>query len=450
MNVRLFTGVNVSERTVNVLQNIYRSLLYKGASIIATLLLVPLSLQYLDKERYGIWITLSSLTAWLTFFDIGIGNGLRNRLTEALARNQLTEARKLVSTAYAVVGALMVTLWLIFLLASPFINWSWLVNASDLREAELSLVGTVVVSFFFAQLLLSLINPVLNAYQQNSKTGLIILAINVGSLLGVYTLTVATQSSFALFCVVQSLISLGSYLAFTWYCFTYTFPELRPALAYVDLTKLKAVMGLGLQFFIMQIAAVLLYQTNSILISRWFGPDEVTDYTVSFRYFNVITMGFSIITAPFWSSFTEAYTRQDYSWIRAAIRRSVQLWGVLQLALVVMVLNADWVYKAWTGTITDIPLSLSIANAVYVSLYAWNNIFITFLNGTGKIRLQFLVTLFVLILFFPLTYGLAVVAGIGVEGIVWGNCLCLALFSIQAPLQYLKLMNAKAGGLWSR
>ncbi|GAA4400258.1 O-antigen export protein [Nibrella viscosa] len=450
MNVRLFTGANRSERTVSVLRNIYRSFLYKGVSIAATLVLVPLSLHYLDKERYGIWITLSSFTAWLTFFDIGIGNGLRNRLTEALARNQLTEARKLVSTAYAVTGLMMGLLWLIFILASPFINWSALFNVSRQWEDELSLVGTLVVSFFFAQMVLSLINPVLNARHQNSRTGLLVLAINLGSLTGVYALTVVTHSSFVLFSVVQSLVSFGSYLVFNWYCFRYTFPELTPSLAFVDRRKLKAVMDLGIKFFIMQVAAVLLYQTNNILISRWFGPDEVTDYSVSYRYFNVVTMGFSIITAPFWSSFTEAYTRQDYAWIRAAIRRSVQLWGVLQLGLLVMVLNADWVYTAWTGNMTSIPLSLSVANAVYVSLYAWNNIFITFLNGTGKIRLQFIFTLLILGLFFPVTYGLAVVAGIGVEGVVWGNCLCLAILAVQAPLQYVKLIHTKAAGVWNQ
>lgn len=448
MIVKLFKGTSASERTVNVLQNIYRSLLYKGVSILVTLLLVPLSLHYLDRDRYGIWLTFSSLTAWLTFFDIGIGNGLRNRLTAALARHQIAEARSLVSTAYAVVGLIMGGLLILFLFCSTFISWSGLLNVSAQLENELWIVGAVIFGSFLAQNLLSLINPVLNARHQNSKTSLIILVVNLGSLIGIYVLTLTGNSSFVLFCCVQSLISLGSYLFFNWYWFTYTFPEIAPSIKYVDLSKIKAVLGLGMQFFIMQIAAVLLYQTNNILISRWFGPNEVTDYTISFRYFNVITMGFSIIMAPFWSSFTDAYTRQDYAWIRAAIRRSVQLWGIVLLALVVMVLNADWVYKAWTGDATKIPLSLSAANAVYVSLYAWNMIFVNFLNGTGKIRLQFLLTPLVLVLFFPVTYGLAIMAGLGVEGIVWGNCICLAVFSVQAPIQYHKIINARAAGLW--
>ena len=51
------------------------------------LVLVPLTINYLNPTKYGIWITLSSVIGWFSFFDIGLGNGLRNRFAEAIANN---------------------------------------------------------------------------------------------------------------------------------------------------------------------------------------------------------------------------------------------------------------------------------------------------------------------------------------------------------------------------
>ena len=64
--------------------------------------MVPLTLDYVDNECYGVWLALSSMVVWISFFDIGINNGLRNKLTAALAHNDYNLGRKYVSTTYAI------------------------------------------------------------------------------------------------------------------------------------------------------------------------------------------------------------------------------------------------------------------------------------------------------------------------------------------------------------
>ena len=73
----------------------------KGGNVLVGLLLVPLTLHFVSSETYGIWLALSSIVAWFSFFDIGINNGLKNRLTEALAHQDMVLAKKYVSTTYA-------------------------------------------------------------------------------------------------------------------------------------------------------------------------------------------------------------------------------------------------------------------------------------------------------------------------------------------------------------
>lgn len=80
----------------------------------------------------------------------------------------------------------------------------------------------------------------------------------------------------------------------------------RPTLKLVDFNKAKDIFTLGLKFFVIQIAAILLYQTNNIIISQLLGPAEVTPYNIAFKYFSILSMIFMIILSPFWSAFTDA------------------------------------------------------------------------------------------------------------------------------------------------
>jgi hypothetical protein len=50
--------------------------------------------------KYGSWLTLRSIILWFAFFDIGLGNGLRNKFTEAKAPGNLERTRIYISTAY--------------------------------------------------------------------------------------------------------------------------------------------------------------------------------------------------------------------------------------------------------------------------------------------------------------------------------------------------------------
>ena len=87
-------------RSVAVKKNILGSLFVKGCSILISLAIVPMTLGYVDKEMYGVWLTLSQILVMLQFFDVGFSHGLKNRLTEALAKGDYIRSKTLVSTTY--------------------------------------------------------------------------------------------------------------------------------------------------------------------------------------------------------------------------------------------------------------------------------------------------------------------------------------------------------------
>lgn len=69
-----------------LLLNILSNFLFKGLGIGLSFISIPIMLKYLDKNNYGLWILILSITSWIYTFDIGIGNGLKNRLAETLTK----------------------------------------------------------------------------------------------------------------------------------------------------------------------------------------------------------------------------------------------------------------------------------------------------------------------------------------------------------------------------
>src|SRR5437879_5520509 len=65
--------------------------------LLAILITVPLTLPYLGEERFGVWMTIASLAATLSFLDLGIGNALINHVASASAANDPPRLRQAIS-----------------------------------------------------------------------------------------------------------------------------------------------------------------------------------------------------------------------------------------------------------------------------------------------------------------------------------------------------------------
>ena len=150
-----------NKRSVKMKKNILLMLFLKGGSILAGLLLIPLTLDYVDSETYGIWMTLSSMVAWIHFFDIGINNGLRNRLTEALANGDFKLGKEYVSTTYAILTFIFIPLMIILLIITPYINWNNLLNLN--LKSNLLIPICIIIIYFCLNFIFSTINTIILA-----------------------------------------------------------------------------------------------------------------------------------------------------------------------------------------------------------------------------------------------------------------------------------------------
>ena len=205
-------------------------------------------------------------------------------------------------------------------------------------------------------------------------------------------------------------------------------------------------MTLGIKFFLLQIAGIVLYQTSNIIIAQLFGAAEVTPYNIAYKYFGVIPMIMGIIMLPFWSAYTEAWIKKDIVWIKKSLKNLKLIWAALSVLTLIMLLFSNFVYRIWVGDEIIIPFAVSLVLAIYVIMLAWTNIYSLFLNGAGKIKLQLYLSLFSMLINIPMAIYLG--KKMGIAGIVLSTVILCSINMIIEPIQTYKLINQKAKGIW--
>jgi O-antigen/teichoic acid export membrane protein len=436
------------QRSINAKKNILVLSIVKGLSIAISLFIVPITIHYVNPTRYGIWLTLSSMVGWFSFFDIGLGNGLRNKFAEVVAKGDFKMARIYVSTTYAILSIIIALVLILFLCINPFLNWSKLLNAPSDMAGELSLLALIVFVFFCLQFVLRLITTIITANQQPAKASIFELLGTLISVGIIFILTKTTSGNLIYLGTVFSIAPVLVYVSSSIWFYTHQYKQYAPAFKYVKFGYARDLMTLGIKFFIIQIAALLLYSTNNIIIAQLFGPEQVTPFNISYKYFGVVTMAFSILMLPFWSAFTEAWVKKDIQWIKNTVRKLVMIWILIGVGTLIMFIFSDFIFRIWIGKEVKVPIKISAVMAVYVVINAWCAIFSHFLNGVGKIKLQLYSGLLAALINIPLAIFLG--KQIGIHGVVLATCLLSIGSAIWSPIQYWKIINNRAAGIWDK
>jgi len=437
------------ERSVRAKKNIIASFIIKGVSVLIGFYLVPLTIGYVQKEQYGIWLTLSSVVGWFSFFDIGLGHGLRNKLAEAMAKDEWERAKIYVSSTYAMLGAIFGGVLVLFFSIEPLLNWQKILNTQIVDLDELRLIVIATFSFFCINFILRLIDSILYAYQKPAYTGFVSLLINIVTLIIIIFLTKTTQGSLFYLALTLGISPMIILLIFSIYLFNNTFKSIAPSISHIRLQYFKDLVGLGSRFFIVNISVIIIFATDNMIITQLFGPGEVPAYAIAHKYFGLITVGFSFILVPMWSAYTEAYVKNDISWVLTVNKKLIKTWQILVVVGLLMFAISPVFFRFWVPQV-KVPLLLSGIMCFYVLALAWGNIFVNFINGVGKIQLQLIIGIIGTVINIPLSYFFGITLGLGSAGVIGASIICIAYGPVFAPIQFKKIINGTASGIWNR
>ena len=326
-----------SSRSSLLQKNIFASFVIKGWSALIVLLLVPATLHCLGEYKNGIWLTISSLLLWIDNMDIGLGNGLRNKIAEYMAHDEFERTRSLISSTFAMLTCIIIPVLLILLLLIALTDPYWIFNASPSKVDHLDQVLMATVTLVCTSFIFKLIGNFYMGMQLPAVSNLLIALGQTLALIGTYIVLWSGSNSLMLIALVNTVSPLIIYLLAFPYTFLYKYPHLCPSLKLIKLKEAKAVIHMGVQFFIMQISSVVLFMTSNILISNLFSPTMVTPYQITYRYFSILLVIFTVICMPFWNATTDAYQKNDIAWIRNATKKLRLMTVGILICLIVMI-----------------------------------------------------------------------------------------------------------------
>lgn len=448
-------GVNLTKlysdnkRTALIRKNVFFSFLIKGWSGLVTLLLVPLTLNCLGEYTNGVWITISTTLLWIDNMDIGLGNGLRNKLATYLAHDDYENGRKVVSSTFMMLAFIIIPVLLLLVGIISFADIYSFLNVDEAIIPSLASVLSVSVIFVCATFIFKFIGNFYMGLQLPAVNNFLVVSGHTLALLLTFVLYKIGSHSLMLIAIVNTCSPLVIYLIAYPYTFYVRYPKLRPSLLSFDKSMVKGVFNVGMKFFLLQICGTILFLSSSLLISKIFTPAYVTPYQIAYRYFSLVLVIFTAISNPYWSATTDAFARGDMEWIKKSKKRVEKILCLLFCLLTMMVALSGFVYSIWINDDVDVPFSLTVCMAIYIMVLISSMAYSNFLNGMGVLRLQMVCTFIAAVLFIPASF---VATSIHYNII----SILIVLIFVNAPglivnrIQLGKLLSANHSPFWAK
>jgi O-antigen/teichoic acid export membrane protein len=362
------------------------SFIAKALNILISFLSVPLTIHYLGSERYGVWLTISSLLTWMALTDFGLsGNALVNVLAESTGKEDVESARQYASSAFWVLTGISLISGIVAVVAFHWISWRTVFQVSAATSThELNVACALTLAIFILGFPLSLQYAIYSAYQDGYLANIWSIATNVFALLA---LVIVSRYHGGLPQLILAMAGTRTLVAMVnnYYLFR-RYPWLMPYPSAVRWSCVQRLFKLGGKYMITQLAALGIYQSQPMIITQMLGPASVVVFVVSYK---IITLPMDLIymaTQPFIAAFGEAKARGDWAWIRKAYRNATLASTGMGFSLVaLMALLAKPLIRIWAGAAavptTSFIVWLSIYVMIGIALMPTNQ----FLSGVEKV-----------------------------------------------------------------
>ncbi|RXK81497.1 MATE family efflux transporter [Chlorobaculum sp. 24CR] len=402
----------------------------KSFSMLVVVLGVRWTIPYLGAERFGVWMTIASISGILSFLDLGIGNALTNHVARAVTEKDRFILQRAISGGLGILLLLGVVVGLLLLLVSVLVPWDMIikgVNPSIYKEVSQSLV---IFSCLFGLNLFTLgIQRVFVGLQRAFETHI---TAATGSLLSLVILWLATKNRAGIPVLLSATFGVQTIVIFF----------LLPVLVSRDLLRFSriksailhekdALLKVGGMYFILQLVMIAGWGADSLIIASALGATQVAVYNVTQRLFQFVTQPLLMMNSPLWASYADAGFRGDTNFIRKTLKRSLLISaGVTLLLGGGLVIGSKYIFSLWTNGAISVPLSFVLSFFLWTLCYTVGDAFAMFMNGCGIIKPQVLSAILFAILVVPLKVTLV---HLGIEYILISTIIS---YIIATPLFY--------------
>ena len=395
---------------------------------------IPLFLKFLGKQDYGLWMTIFSIVSWIYTFDLGIGNGLRNKLSESFAKKDYIYAKEYITTGYIILSIVAFSILFLGLIGIKITNITKFLNINFYAENYIKLVFISIFS-------LTIINFIILLYKvfyfsiHNSFIGeLNNFIFQISFIFLLYLLNYFNKINLISIAIIYPGINLiiGIFATIN---FFKKYPNLKPNLKFFKKEKIEEINGLGIIFFIIQISMLVILTTDNMLITKYIGANEVTTYSIVSKLFQILLILEGLISAPMWTLFIDAYVKKDKKWIKKAFINLNLLFLLLILGVIIMIYIFPYIVKIWIGQEFIYPRYLILFWGLFILNRVYGDIYMIFINATGRIKLQMYLYILGAIVNIPLTIYFIKDLNMGSSGAILATNICMLPLAIIMPIQ---------------
>ncbi|CAH8282823.1 O-antigen/teichoic acid export membrane protein [Mariniflexile fucanivorans] len=373
-----------SNETKSYKINTFLNLFLKIGSLGFNLLTIPLLINYLGEERFGIWQTFISLTMIITVFKLGYDNGLRNRITALIAKDQKDEISGIVYGAFSHISKTT------FFIAFPLIIIVYNIDPTrfieDVTIPKEEIIYSLLIFLFF-----SFLNNILSLTD----------SISLGFQKSFFTSSVQFVFVFVFYIVIFCFfkIELGSSLIYTvlTYCVVrlivyilyFFFVKKKFRLKVLKYTNIDSFKKMSYNFFIIQGLGLTYMYIDNFAITYSLGPVKTAEYSIIYKLFFSIINIFSILLIQFWDSSRLAYLKNEFVWIKKMIIRFSLLSVLILLGcLTVSVFAKELMFMFLGNSELEFERTTFYLFSIYTFVHCLFAIFINLFNGINLFSYQ--------------------------------------------------------------
>ena len=420
-----------SSRYGKILKAVFSGTAARALSAVLSLISLPLAVRYLGAERYGIWATVTTTAVWINLLDLGVANTLTNHISRAYARDDKQSAARYFTNALLLTGGIAAGAAILCALLFPRINWIHLLNVSSrVTKVEVDRTIAAACALMLLALPCNLVSKLLAGYQELHRNNYAMCGGAVAGLVGLalgIVLHVSMPTLFLMSAGCLTFATLGNLL----FVIGRQKPWLWPRLSLIDLSAIRELLDSGSYFFLIQLAAVVVFSSDNLIVSHYLGAAEVTPYSVTWRVVGLAAVLQSLIFPALWPAYAEAYARGDFLWIRRTFAAIMK--GTLALntyCVAILLFFGRSLIRLWAGPSAVPTTALLLAMGIWALINGFMSVESCLLAALNRTREQ--AVLSIIAAGVNIALSLWLVGHIGSLGVIGGTILSY-LFVLVVP-----------------
>jgi O-antigen/teichoic acid export membrane protein len=379
----LEASTDQGRRDVRALLTSVAGISYRVVDASLKLMIIPLATHLLGIEKYGIWLTASSILSLLMVSDFGIGSGLINVVGASAARGDTRSVRSFTATAYIAFGALALFLIIaVGLLSRSAVLPHWVgIGGTSPLVSESRQLFVIMGCLVAGSASLNVVNFFASALQEGYLAHGAQIAASLTALFFIFHLHTNSMEAFAL---ASSLPILCAYLLLSIYVYGFRHRALAPDFRTVNFAHFRVIWHDSSRLLVAQIADTIIAFTSNVLVASQLGARVVPEVSVSLQVMMILNFVSCMFILPLWPAYVEAGVREDWAWIKAALWRGVlRSVGAVAFGSLCYTLIYRVFIHTWSRALPIPPLSFVIALDVWFLIYVWNKNPMVLLNALG-------------------------------------------------------------------